>query len=82
MPIRAAAEDTGLLPGWAILADDPPADTAVLGTLGETLALNYLTEIWGVRPDVRSVTSVQAQNLLAEGAPLAATEAALPIGPR
>ena len=51
------AEDTGLQPGWAILADDPPAGTAVLGTLGETLALNYLTEIWGVRPDVRSVTS-------------------------
>ena len=75
------AEDTGLLPGWAILADDPPAGTAVLGTLGETLALNYLTEIWGVRPDVRSVTSAQAQNLLAEGAPLAATEAALPLVP-
>ena len=75
------AEDTGLQPGWAILADDPPADTAVLGTLGETLALNYLTEIWGVRPDVRSVTSAQAQKLLAEGAPLAVTEAALPLVP-
>ena len=75
------AEDTGLQPGWAILADDPPAGTAVLGTLGETLALNYLTEIWGVRPDVRSVTSAQAQKLLAEGAPLAVTEAALPLVP-
>ena len=51
----------------------------MLGTLGETLALNYLTEIWGVRPDVRSVTSAQAQTLLAEGAPLAVTEAALPL---
>ena len=75
------AEDTGLQPGWAILADDPPQGVAVLGTLGETLALNYLTEIWGVRPDVRSVTSAQAQNLLAEGALLAATEAALPLVP-
>ena len=75
------AEDTGLQPGWAILADDPPAGTAVLGTLGETLALNYLTEIWGVRPDVRSVTSAQAQKLLAEGAPLAVTQAALPLAP-
>ena len=53
----------------------------MLGTLGETLALNYLTEIWGVRPDVRSVTSAQAQKLLAEGAPLAVTEAALPWWP-
>ena len=75
------AEDTGLQPGWAILADDPPQGVAVLGTLGETLALNYLTEIWGVRPDVRSVTSAQAQKLLAEGAPLAVTEAALPLVP-
>ena len=73
------AEDTGLQPGWAILADDPPAGTAVLGTLGETLALNYLTEIWGVRPDVRSVTSDQAQKLLADGAPLVVTGAALPL---
>ena len=75
------AEDTGLQPGWAILADDPPVGTAVLGTLGETLALNYLTEIWGVRPDMRSVTSAQAQKLLAEGTPLAVTEAALPLVP-
>jgi hypothetical protein len=73
------AEDTGLLPGWAILADDPPANTAVLGTVGETLALNYLTEIWGVRPDVRTVTSAQAQALLSEGSPLAVTAAALPL---
>ena len=75
------AEDTGLQPGWAILADDPPAGTAVLGTLGETLALNYLTEIWGVRPDVRSITSAQAQKLLAAGAPVAVTAAALPLVP-
>ena len=75
------ADDTGLLPGRAILADDPPAGAAVLGTLGETLALNYLTEIWGLRPDVRSVTSEQAQKLLAEGAPLAVTDTALPLVP-
>ena len=75
----ARVDDTGLRPGWTILADDPPAGAVVLGTLGETLALNYLTEIWGVRPDVRSVTSAQAQTLLAEGAPLAVTEAALPV---
>jgi hypothetical protein len=75
------AEDTGLQPGWAILADDPPAGTAVFGTLNETLALNYLTEIWGVRPDVYSVSSAQAQKLLAAGAPVAVTDAALPLAP-
>ncbi len=73
-------EDTGLQPGWAILADDPPAGMAVLGTLGETLALNYLTEIWGVRPDVRSITSAQAQKLLAEGAPAGGHRGCPPAG--
>lgn len=75
------SEDTGLQPGWAILADDPPAGMAVLGTLQETLALNYLTEIWGRRPDLRSVTSDQARALLSQGAPLAVTAAALPLAP-
>ena len=75
------ADDTGLVPGWAILADDPPAGAAVLGTQAEALALNYLTEIWGQRPDLRSVTSDQARGLLAQGAPLAVTEAALPLVP-
>ncbi len=76
------AEDTGLQPGWAILADDPPAGTAVLGTLGETLALNYLTEIWGERPDVRSVTSEQAQKLLAGGAAAGGHRSGASTGPR
>jgi hypothetical protein len=75
-------DDTGLQPGWAILADDPPAGTAVLGTLQETLALNYLTEIWGQRPDLRSVTTDQARELLSQGASLAVTEAALPLVPQ
>ena len=75
------AEDIGLAPGWAILADDPPAGAAVLGILGETLALNYITQIWGERPDVRAVTSDQARALLAGDGPLAVTAAALPLVP-
>jgi hypothetical protein len=78
---RNRAEDTGLAPGWAILADDPAPAMTVLGTVGETLALNYLTEIWGERPDVRTVTSDQARALLTQGRPLAVTEAALPLVP-
>jgi hypothetical protein len=76
------AEDTGLAPGWAILADQPPAGTRVLGTTPEALALDYLAEIWGVRPDVRAVTSDQARGILAAGSPiLAVTEAALRLVP-
>ena len=69
-------------PGWAILADHPPTDTAVLGTLPESLALDYLARIWGVRPDLRAVTAPEAQAVLDAGSPLlAATEAALPLVP-
>jgi hypothetical protein len=77
------ADDTGLAPGWAILADDPPAGTAILGTLPQRAALDYLTVIWGHRPDglsrLRSVSSEQAQGLLAGGGPVAVTQAALPL---
>ncbi len=76
------ADDTGLNPGWAILADQPPEGTAVLGTLPESLALDYLTHIRGARPDLYTVTAPEAQKVLGAGTPLlAATEAALPLVP-
>jgi Protein O-mannosyl-transferase TMEM260-like len=72
--------DTGLAPGWAILADQPPEGVRILATTPEALALDYLAEIWGVRPDVRTVTTSQAREILAAGFPmLAATEAVLPL---
>jgi hypothetical protein len=80
---RNRAGDTGLAPGWAILADNPPAHAAILGTLPEELALSYLSEIWGLRPDVQAVTSDQARAILAGAArPLDVTAAALPLVPR
>ncbi len=74
------AEDTGLAPAWAILADDPPPGTAVFGTQPEALALSYLTDIWGQRPDLHPVTSEQARGVLPTTG-FAATEAALPLVP-
>ena len=80
---RDRAGDTGLAPGWAILADNPPLHAGVLGTLPEELALNYLTEIWGLRPDVEAITSDQARQMLAGASrPLAVTAAALPLVPQ
>lgn len=76
---RNRPDDTGLAPGWAILADDPPVGAAILGTLPEAAALDYLTIIWGRRPDLRSITSEQARTLLAQGATVVATRAALPL---
>jgi hypothetical protein len=75
-------DDTALDPGRAILADRPPPGTAVLGTLPENLALDYLTRIWGERPDVRAVTAPEAQAILTAGSPLlAVTGSALPLVP-
>jgi len=73
-------DDTALAPGWAILADDPPPGTAVLGTQPESLSLGYLTEIWGQRSDLRRISSAEARELL-DGPGFAVTEAALPLVP-
>jgi hypothetical protein len=79
---RNRSDDTGLASGWAILADDPPLGTAVFGTAAEEAALNYLTQIWGRRPDLRTVTADQARAALSQGAPLAVTQAILPLAPQ
>ena len=73
-------DDTALAPGWAILADNPPPGTAILGTQPESLSLGYLTEIWGQRTDLREITSAEAHDLFS-GAGFAVTEAALPLVP-
>lgn len=42
--------DTGLDPGWAILADQPARPAVVLAGFEERLALQYLHIIWGAAP--------------------------------
>ncbi len=82
---RNRADDTGLEPGQVILAGNPPANAAIISSVEEKLALDYLTGIWGQRPDVRAITTRQADSALAAGSPLlvttsAATYAAEEIG--
>jgi len=73
-------EDVGLRPGWAILADAPAPEGAVLGDHAENESLRYLTDIWGQRSDVTAVSSAQAAHLLAEGThPVYATVGAAPL---
>jgi len=72
------ADDTGLAPGWAILAD-APAGAAVLGTAEEADALRYVTIIGDVRPDVHAVTSAEARDRLAAGERLFTSAAAAPL---
>lgn len=66
---RNRPEDTALLPGQAILADNPAPGAAILATYEETLSLRYLTEIAGQRPDLTTVDTAAARRILAEGRP-------------
>lgn len=78
--LRDRGDDTALLPGQAILADDPQANAAVFGVLAESLSLRYLTDIWELRPDVAAVSSDAARALLADGSrPLYITNSAAPL---
>lgn len=77
---RNRPDDTALLAGQAILADDPPPHAAVLGVYTDTLSLRYLIDIWGLRPDLSTVDSAAARRVLDAGQrPLVVTEAAVPL---
>jgi hypothetical protein len=45
-------DDTGLDPGWAIMADMPQENGVVVGEHDEWLALTYLKTVWGARPAI------------------------------
>ncbi len=44
--------DTGLDPGWAILADQPHPPAIISSDFAERVALQYLSVIWEVAPDI------------------------------
>ncbi len=73
-------DDNGLLPAWAILADDPPTGAILVGTAEELLALSYVTQIWGQRSDLQPTASIGASDMLV-GEEVAVTVAALPLLP-
>jgi hypothetical protein len=45
---RNLIADTGLNPGWAILADNPALPAVVAGDFSERVALQYLHSVWGI----------------------------------
>jgi len=86
--LRDQARDTGLTPGWTILNQQPPPNAALIADVRETLALEYLTGIWGKRPDIEVIPTTDAAQALAAGRPLlvtanaagyAAAESGLPL---
>lgn len=73
-------DDNGLAPAWAILADSPPTGAAILGTTEELLALSYVTQIWGQRPDLRPIAPTEVTGELVD-AGFTVTAAALALLP-
>ena len=71
--LRDRANDTGLTPGWAILNQQPPENAAIIADMQEKLALDYLTGIWGKRPDIRVIPPTDAAKALAQARPLLVT---------
>jgi hypothetical protein len=71
---RSRAEDTALIRP-ALLLDQPlPVDAALFAEKGDALGLDYLISIWGIRPDLRVVSSPQADEVLAQGGVVLATQ--------
>ncbi|MCB9137887.1 MAG: DUF2723 domain-containing protein [Caldilineaceae bacterium] len=70
---RNRPEDTALNRA-AVLLDQPlPAEAGLFAAVDDALALQYLTQIWGIRPDVAIISSTAAGPHLAAGGLVAAT---------
>lgn len=52
---RNLSADTGLNPGWAILADSPAPPGLIVATFEERVALQYLRAAWGLIPGLTPV---------------------------
>jgi hypothetical protein len=65
--------DEALTRAAVLLDAELPPEAALFAERGEATALDYMAQIWALRPDLRIVGSSQAQAALMEGDPLLAT---------
>ncbi len=70
--------DEALARASTLLGSDLPLNAALFAEQGDAASLDYLAQIWGLRPDLRVIGSSQAQAALAEGRPLVSTWATAP----
>ncbi len=73
---RDRPQANGLAPGWALLADEPERNSKIVGTYAEDLALDYLTQIWSVRRDIKTLSPALIP--VAFGQPLSVSRMAMP----
>jgi hypothetical protein len=65
--------DTALLRAGVLLDQPLPLGSALFAATEEALALDYLIHIWGIRPDLEVVSSVEAAGPLRAGQPVFST---------
>lgn len=70
---RHRAEDTALDRAMRLLDQPLPQDARLFASVDDALAINYLVEIWGVRPDLKTLNSRDADDDLADGEPVFAS---------
>lgn len=75
---RHRAEDTALARAAILLDQQLPEDARLFAAVDDTLALSYLTEIWGIRPDIKTLNSRDANDDLLDGGTVYATFDATP----
>lgn len=75
---RNHPDDTALAHPALLLAQPLPANANVYAAVGDALGMQYLSDIWDIRPDVQVVSSIDAGKLLANGEPVFSTWQAAP----
>jgi hypothetical protein len=75
--LRDRPTATGLAPGWQLLAHGPAHGAQIAGSYEENLALDYLSQVWGARPDVKTLAISKVNSQL--GQILYASRTVMPI---
>jgi hypothetical protein len=75
---RHRPEDTALARAGTLIAQELPVGSALFAAVDDALALDYLTRIWAIRPDLHIVSSREADALLAAGTAVYSTADATP----
>ena len=76
---RGRSEDTASVRPMLLLAQQLPAEIGLFAEYSDALGLDYLVSIWGVRPDLAVVSSLEAGDYLSSSRSVAATSQSAPL---
>jgi hypothetical protein len=64
---RHRVEDTAFDRAAILLDQSLPSNARLFAAVDDALAISYLTEIWGIQPDLKMVNNLDANSILAQG---------------